>query len=119
MNTGDVVRIMREKRGYSQLELAKLVGYKDRSSVAKIEAGQVDLLTSKIIAFSNVLHVSPLSLIGLTDEIEETIPTTTKNESAALSDDELTSSIYNLLGQLTPSELEKAVAFVQGLLASH
>lgn len=113
MNTGEIVRIMREKRGYSQLELAKLVGYKDRSSIAKIETGQADLPVSKILALSKVLGVSPVCLIEMTDDIVET-----KNESATLPDDELTKSIYELLGQLTQNDLEKVSAFLQGLLAA-
>lgn len=113
METGKIVRIMREKKGYSQVELAALVGYKDRSSIAKIESGQADLPQSKIISLSRILGVSPVSLIGLTDDIVEA-----KNDSTTLPDDELTRSIYSLLGQLTQSDLEKVSAFLQGLLAA-
>lgn len=52
----------------SQDELAKLVGYGDRTSIAKIESGKVDLPQSKIVAFANALHCSPSYLMGWTDD---------------------------------------------------
>lgn len=48
----------------SQQELARLTGYVDRSSIAKIENGDVDLPNSKIILFANALHVAPGDLMG-------------------------------------------------------
>lgn len=51
----------------SQQELADMVGYKDRTSVAKVEAGEVDLSQSKINAFAKALGVSPIDLFGWND----------------------------------------------------
>lgn len=48
----------------SQAELAKRTGYTDRSSVAKIEKGLVDLSQSKIKQFAEVLGVTPGHLMG-------------------------------------------------------
>jgi transcriptional regulator with XRE-family HTH domain len=48
----------------SQQELARLTGYTDRSSIAKIERGLVDLPQSKIVLFANALHVEPGDLMG-------------------------------------------------------
>ena len=48
----------------SQQELARLTGYTDRSSIAKIERGLVDLPQSKIVLFANALHVDPGDLMG-------------------------------------------------------
>lgn len=62
------IRRLRQKRGMSQDELAKLVGYGDRTSIAKIESGKVDLPQSKIVAFANALQCSPAYLMGWTDE---------------------------------------------------
>ena len=44
--------------GYSQEQLALKVGYADKTSIAKIEAGKVDLPQSKIIAFANALNTT-------------------------------------------------------------
>ena len=40
------------------------MGYADKSMIAKIEKGLVDLPQSKIIAFAEALHVSPGDLMG-------------------------------------------------------
>lgn len=48
----------------SQDELAKKAGYTDRSSIAKIEKGQVDLPQSKIRLFADIFGVSPGDLMG-------------------------------------------------------
>ena len=42
------IKRLREEKGLSQDALAKLTGYTDRSSITKIEKGQVDLQQSKI-----------------------------------------------------------------------
>lgn len=54
----DRIRLLRNKLGYSQEQLALKVGYADKTSIAKIEAGKVDLPQSKIIAFANALNTS-------------------------------------------------------------
>ena len=48
----------------TQDELAKLTGYTDRSSIAKIERGAVDLPQSKIILFAKALGVTAGALMG-------------------------------------------------------
>jgi predicted transcriptional regulator len=53
--------------GMSQEELALKVGYKDRSMIAKVEKGDVDLSQSKIRAFAKALETSPSDLMGWED----------------------------------------------------
>ena len=63
----DVYRRIKDLRlaaGLSQGELAKRTGYNDRSSIAKIEAGKVDLTQAKIVAFANALNTTPAYLMG-------------------------------------------------------
>lgn len=54
----------------SQQELAKKTGYTSRSSIAKIENGEVDLPISKIALIANALNTKPSTLMGLDSEIE-------------------------------------------------
>ncbi len=61
------IRLLRIKQGFTQEGLAHLLGYRDRSSIAKIEAGNVDLPHSKILAFAQAFSVSPAALMGLED----------------------------------------------------
>ncbi len=64
MELHERIRTLREGKGLSQEALAHAVGYTDRSSVAKIEAGQVSLSADKIARFAQALGVSPGYLTG-------------------------------------------------------
>ena len=66
------IKELRIKKGLSQQQLATLAGYHDRSSIAKIESGAVDLPQSKIISFAQILGVSPAELMGLTESEQMT-----------------------------------------------
>lgn len=74
METYENIKLLREKLGLSQEELAERVGYKDRSSIAKIESGCVDLAQSKIAMFAKALNVSPGELMGITNYPSNIIP---------------------------------------------
>ncbi len=58
------IKSKREQLGISQDELAKLTGYTSRSSIAKIEKGQVDLPQTKIELFAKALKTTPSDLMG-------------------------------------------------------
>lgn len=58
MDMYDRIRNRRKELKMTQDELAKLTGYNDRSSIAKIEAKKADLSQSKIIAFAQALKVT-------------------------------------------------------------
>ena len=58
------IKKLREEKGLSQDALAKLTGYTDRSSIAKIEKGQVDLQQSKIELFAKALGTTSKELVG-------------------------------------------------------
>lgn len=62
------IRKFRIEHKMSQDTLAKLTGYTSRSSIAKIEKGEVDLPLSKIEAFADALNVEPSELMGDTWE---------------------------------------------------
>lgn len=66
------IKSRRTELKMSQDTLAELTGYKDRSSIAKIEKGEVDLAESKIREFAKALKVSPQELMGW-DEPDEPI----------------------------------------------
>lgn len=58
------IKSRRTELKMSQDTLAELTGYRDRSSIAKIEKGEVDLAESKIREFAKALKVSPQELMG-------------------------------------------------------
>lgn len=61
---GERVKLKRIEIGLSQEAFAIRCGYTDRSSIAKIEKGEIDISRSKIIALSTALGVSPSYLMG-------------------------------------------------------
>lgn len=58
----------RELSGLSQNELAQKVGYSNRSAIARIENGEIDLPYSKILAFAKVLNVTPGQLMDIKEK---------------------------------------------------
>lgn len=66
---GERIKSLREKCGLSQSELAHMTGYRDRSSIAKVESGRVNLTRSKIAAFAKALRVSPAVIMGWEDAL--------------------------------------------------
>lgn len=58
MALGENIKQARMKAQISQDELAKRLGYKSRSTIAKIESGENDLTQKKVAAFAKALNVS-------------------------------------------------------------
>jgi len=58
------IKARREELNMSQEDLAKLMGYKSRSSINKIELGENDIPQSKIKAFADALRTTPAYLMG-------------------------------------------------------
>lgn len=58
------IKLYRKRARMTQEELARRTGYTDRSSIAKIEKGLVDLSQSKIKQFADALGVTPGDLMG-------------------------------------------------------
>ena len=58
------IKTYRTLRGMSQDELALKVGYSNRSAIARIEKGEIDLPQSKILAIAEALDVTPGQLMG-------------------------------------------------------
>ena len=87
------IRELRKGLRMSQEDLASRTGYSDRSSIAKIEKGEVDLPQSKIPLFASALGVSPSELMGNTgisshnDRSDSMIEVETSNNKYYFDDD--------------------------------
>lgn len=68
MNLYKNIKTRRTELGITQTELAEMLGYSDKSMIAKIEAGKVDLTQSRIVAFAEALKMSPGELFGWNEE---------------------------------------------------
>lgn len=65
---GERILQRRIELNMSQEELALKIGYKDRSSIAKIESGERDIRQRKVIDLANALNTTPQWLMGYGDE---------------------------------------------------
>ena len=68
MEVGERIKKRREELGMTQDELAQKVGYKTRSSVAKLESNANGMLQSKLVLFADALQTTPSYLMGWTED---------------------------------------------------
>ena len=69
MTVGERIKEIRELKGMSQDELAHKMGYKDRSSISKIEKDNDDNISlSTVQKAADALNCSPLYLMGWDDD---------------------------------------------------
>lgn len=115
----DLYRNIKEKRkelGFSQDELAKRVGYSGKSMISKIEKGEVDLSTTMIKKFSEVLHTTPSELMGDPlyyddSENKEDSFQERKNDTPAIS--ARATSLMEKITDLPDSSLDEIERFVE------
>lgn len=89
----------------TQSELADKMGYADKSMIAKIEKGLVDLPQSKIIAFAKALETTPSYLMGWE-------PVTDEDTGNIFSNDNLFETIEKI-SSLSPSEKNHFIKYLQ------
>lgn len=101
----DRIRDTRKAQGMSQEDLAYKVGYKGRSMIARVEAGQVDLPQSKIVAFAEALGVTTEYLMDGDQD--------TANILEQIRDDQR--ELFRLARSAKPEAIRAAVAVLQSM----
>lgn len=71
----DRIKSRRTELGLTVEELAHKMGYKDKSSISKIENGKADIPQSKIAAFADALETTPAYLMGWEEQPQPKKPT--------------------------------------------
>lgn len=112
------IKRRREELGMSQETLARLVGYSDRSSIAKIESGKVDLPQSKILEIAEALRIPPGELMGL-DGIEEQQRYYIDPEAAELANEIANRSelkvLFDATRDISREDIEVVIRMLEGL----
>lgn len=67
-NLGQKIKKKREELGLSQEDLAKILGYKHKSSINKIELGAADVPRAKVPAFAKALGMTAIEFSGWTED---------------------------------------------------
>lgn len=62
------IKDRRTALGMTQADLAKKVGYADKSMISRIEQGKIDLTSTKISEIAEALHTTPSALLGPAEE---------------------------------------------------
>ena len=65
------IKKRREELGLTQRDLAKLCGYKDHTTIAKIETGHVDISVGRLKQIAAALETTAVTLMGWDDDGEE------------------------------------------------
>ena len=100
MNVYDRIKQCRIEKDITQEQLAKMLGYKSRSAIQKIEAGKRDLNQTKLAAFAKALGTTQAYLMGLEDDPQEkTIDDQIMALVASLDDDQK-QALLNIAKQL-------------------
>ena len=70
MSFGKIINELRIKQNMTQDELAHAVGYKSRSTIAKIESGERDVSQTMVVKLAKALNTSTSVLMGSDDNID-------------------------------------------------
>ena len=100
----DRIRNLRMERGMSQEDLAKAMGYSDRSMITKIEGGKVDISQKKVVAFAEVLSTTPGYLMD-GDPAEEELETANEEQRV----------LFRLARSAKPEAIRAAVAVLKSM----
>ncbi|MDY4958760.1 MAG: helix-turn-helix transcriptional regulator, partial [Lentihominibacter sp.] len=65
---GDNIARKRYEMGMSQSQLAQIMGYKSRSTISRIEAGENDVPQNRIKDFAEALNTTVAELIGIDEK---------------------------------------------------
>lgn len=117
------IKKKREELGLSQQELADLLGYKSRSTIAKIESGENDIPQSKIMAFAEALQTTPGKLMGWSEErenkfIEECLDGEYISALHELNPSKITVEIMDVIYLLNETGIQKVLEYAKDLVES-
>ena len=113
------IRARRVALNMTQQELAKKLGYKSTSTIAKIESGENDIPQAKIAAFAAALDTTPAELMGLQtitigpDEPDDTVTVTIAKDKP-----ELEEAIKRLDG-LSEKRLKNVLGIANAIIDSY
>lgn len=89
MTFGERINKIRNEKGMTQDELAHAVGYKSRSTIAKIESGERDISQSMVIKFAKALNTTTAVLMGNDNDDNKAV------QSPAPSDDDIKFALFD------------------------
>lgn len=105
------IRERRKNLGMTQQELALKVGYTDRSTIAKIEAGKIDIPQSTIVALAKALECEPGDLMG-----SVTSESPNFSHDCVINTDEM-ADIIELVRKLPDDDIKRVLEYTEFLMS--
>lgn len=81
---GTRIRARRKELKLTQADLAARLGYRDKSTIAKIEAGINDITQSRVVQFADALETTVSYLLGDNEEDTKKAPSPISEEDAQI-----------------------------------
>lgn len=120
---GKRIESRRRELNITQSELAKKVGYSSHSTIAKAEAGLIDLSQTKITEIAEVLNCSPAYLMGVSPYPNETETNSNAQERGAIVIPEkykdVAVAFHGGVDNLTQEDIDDIVRFIEFLKTKH
>ena len=73
MDVGKRIQYRREELGLSQAQLAKKMGYSNRSAISRAETAGDDIGANRVKKFAEALECSPSYLMGWKNDVDYTV----------------------------------------------
>jgi len=115
------IRKRRIALGMTQQDLADKLGYRNRSAIARIESGDIDLSQSKIIQFAKALQASPRELFGETEYLK--VPAdgprdwyddpTVRTVTDKLKDNDNYRVLFEAVSKVKPEDIDFVTSFIK------
>lgn len=114
------IKNRRIELGMTQSNLAEKTGYADKSMIAKIEKGQVDLPQTKIELFAKALNTTPADIMGWNDGEEKNyyIDPETHKIAQRIFEDSNMRTLFNIAKDMKPERLQAHINFMKSLKKS-
>lgn len=112
---GSKIQQRRKELGMTQLELAQKLRYKDRSTIAKIEKGIIDITQSKVVEFADALDTTPSYIMGWEDEVDRTLTDDLADVFGNLVQDEQLSECVIKLSKLDENDRNAVYVLVNSI----
>ena len=109
------IKARRMDLGLTQSELAAKLGYADKSMIAKIEKGAVDIPLSKIEAFAHALKTTPGFIMGW--EADDTDYIVAYRNMLEPAENDVT-ALVELFNRLDDRSKDRLLAYAEGLAAA-
>ena len=117
MTIYDRIRQLRIRADMSQDDLARAMGYKDRSMITKIESGKVDISQKKILAFAKVLHTTPGYLMGWEEEPNKRPPVDLQHFAGPEEDPQIR-IVSGMMENMSDEQKQQIVAIVRAVVST-